>query len=75
MAWIDCKKTYDAVPHSRTIKPLDLFGVAKNIKNINTKIPQDFIMLFNALSSVSSHYTKPLINKLINNSHQTNMIK
>ena len=30
MAWIDCKKAYDMVPHSWVIECLDLFGVAEN---------------------------------------------
>ena len=34
MAWIDYKKTYDMVPHSRIIECLDLFGVAENIKSL-----------------------------------------
>ena len=33
MAWIDYKKDYDMVPHSWIIECLDLFRVAKNIKN------------------------------------------
>ena len=34
MAWIDYKKAYDMVPHSRIIQCLDLFGVAENIKSL-----------------------------------------
>ena len=34
MAWIDYKKAYDMVPHSWTIKCLDLFGVAENVKSL-----------------------------------------
>ena len=34
VAWIDCKKTYDMVPHSRIIECLDLFRVAENIKSL-----------------------------------------
>ena len=33
MAWIDYKKAYNMVPHSWIIECLDLFRVAKNIKN------------------------------------------
>ena len=33
MAWIDYKKAYDMVPHSRIIECLDLFGVAENTKS------------------------------------------
>ena len=34
MGWIDYKKAYDMVPHLWIIECLDLFGVAKNIKNL-----------------------------------------
>ena len=34
MAWRDCKKTYDMVPHSRIKQCLDLFGVAANINTL-----------------------------------------
>ena len=34
MTWIDYKKAYDMVPHSRIIECLDLFGVAENIKSL-----------------------------------------
>ena len=34
MAWIDYKKAYDMVPHSRIIEWLDLFGVVENIKSL-----------------------------------------
>ena len=34
MAWIDYKKAYDMVQHSRVIECLDLFGVAENIKSL-----------------------------------------
>ena len=34
MAWIDYKKAYDMVPHSRIIECLDLFVVAENIKSL-----------------------------------------
>ena len=34
MAWIDCKKAYDMVPHSWIIECLDFFGVAENIKSL-----------------------------------------
>ena len=34
MAWIDCKKAYDMVPHSWIIECLDLSGVAENIKSL-----------------------------------------
>ena len=34
MAWIDYKKAYDMVPHSRIKECLDLFGVAVNIKTL-----------------------------------------
>ena len=34
MAWIDYKKAYDMVPHSRIIQCFDLFGVAENIKSL-----------------------------------------
>ena len=34
MAWIDYKKAYDMVPHSRIIEYLDLFGVAENITSL-----------------------------------------
>ena len=34
MAWIDYKKAYDMVPHSRIIECLDLFGAAENIKSL-----------------------------------------
>ena len=34
MAWIDYKKAYDMVPHSKIIECLDLFGVAENIKSL-----------------------------------------
>ena len=34
MAWIDCKKDYDMVPHSWIIECLDFFGVAENIKSL-----------------------------------------
>ena len=34
MAWINCKKVYDMVPHSWVIECLDLFGVAENIKSL-----------------------------------------
>ena len=34
MAWIDYKKAYDMVPHSRIIDCLDLFGVAENTKSL-----------------------------------------
>ena len=32
MAWIDYKKAYDMVPHSRIIECLDLFGVAEILR-------------------------------------------
>ena len=35
MAWIDCKKDYDMVPHSWIIECLDFFGVAENIKSLS----------------------------------------
>ena len=31
IAWIDFRKAYDMVPHSRMIKSLKLVGAAKNI--------------------------------------------
>ena len=31
IAWIDFRKAYDMVPHSRMIKSLELVGAAKNI--------------------------------------------
>ena len=34
MAWIDCKKAYDMVPHSWIIEYLHVFGVAENIKSM-----------------------------------------
>ena len=34
MAWIDCKKAYDMVPHSCIKECLDLFEVAENIKTL-----------------------------------------
>ena len=34
MPWIDYRKAYDMVPHSRIIESLDLFGVAENIKSL-----------------------------------------
>ena len=34
MAWIDFKKAYDMVPHSRIIEYLNLFEVAENIKSL-----------------------------------------
>ena len=34
MAWIDCKKAYDMVPHSWITEYFDLFGVAENIKSL-----------------------------------------
>ena len=34
MAWIDCKKAYDMVPHSRIIECLALFGLAEKFKNL-----------------------------------------
>ena len=34
MAWIDYKKSYDMVTHSRIIERLDLFGVAENIMSL-----------------------------------------
>ena len=34
MAWIDYKKAYDMVPHSRIKECLALFGVAENIKTL-----------------------------------------
>ena len=34
MLWIDYKKAYDIVPHSRIIECLDLFRVAENIKSL-----------------------------------------
>ena len=34
MAWRDCKKAYDMVPHSWIIEWLDLFGVVENIKSL-----------------------------------------
>ena len=34
MAWIDYRKAYYMVPHSRIIECLDLFGVAENIKSL-----------------------------------------
>ena len=34
VAWIDYKKAYDMVPHSWTIKCLDFWGVAENIKSL-----------------------------------------
>ena len=34
MAWIDCKKAYDMVPHLWIIECLDLLGVAENIKSL-----------------------------------------
>ena len=32
MAWIDCKKAHDMVPHLWIIKCLDLFGVAEILR-------------------------------------------
>ena len=34
MTWIDYKKAYDMVPHSRINECLDLFGVAENIETL-----------------------------------------
>ena len=34
IAWIDCKKTYDMVPHSWIKECLELFGVVENIKTL-----------------------------------------
>ena len=34
MAWIDCRKAYDMVPHLWIVECLDLFGVADNIKSL-----------------------------------------
>ena len=34
MAWIDYKKAYDMVPHSRILKCLEMVGAAKNMISI-----------------------------------------
>ena len=37
MCWIDYRKAYDMVPHSWIIECLDLFKVAKNVRNLLTE--------------------------------------
>ena len=32
MAWIDYKKAYDVVPHSWIVECLEMFGIAKNVR-------------------------------------------
>ena len=31
MAWVDCKKTYDIVPHSWILEVINMFGLADNV--------------------------------------------
>ena len=33
MAWIDCKKAYDLVPHSWINECMEIFGIAENVRN------------------------------------------
>ena len=32
MAWIDCRKAYDLVPHSWVNKCMEIFGIAENLR-------------------------------------------
>ena len=51
MAWIDCKKAYDIVPHSWTIKYLDLFGVVENIKSLLVNSMEKWKVMLNSGNS------------------------
>ena len=37
MAWIDNRKTYDLVPHSRVNECMEMFGIAKNLRTFLKK--------------------------------------
>ena len=51
MAWIDCKKSYNMVPHSWIKECLELFGVAENVKILLVNSMEKWRVMFCAGNS------------------------